>query len=61
MLAIYYYIILIVAHFFAYIINVLEFTSGYHLQIYNIKSGLSSPRCFFYTSDFLPFRFISSL
>ncbi|MEQ3278476.1 hypothetical protein, partial [Bacteroides thetaiotaomicron] len=25
-------------------------TSGFHLQRYNIKSGLSSPRCFFYTS-----------
>ena len=37
--------------FFVYIINVIEFTSGSHLQIYNIKNGLSSPACFFHTSD----------
>ena len=45
-----YYIILIIAHFFVYIINVIEFTSGFHLQRYNIKSGLSTPPCFFHTS-----------
>ena len=36
--------------FFVYIINVIEFASGLHLQRYNIKSGLSSPPCFFHTS-----------
>ena len=38
--------------FFVYIINVIEFSSGFYLQIYNIKSGLSSPPCFFHTSDY---------
>ena len=36
--------------FFIYIINVIEFASGLHLQRYNIKSGLSTPPCFFHTS-----------
>ena len=52
-----YYIILIIAHFFVYIINVIEFTSGFHLQRYNIKSGLSSPPCFFHTSDYKSYGF----
>ncbi|MFR1153536.1 MAG: hypothetical protein ACLSF1_07760 [Bacteroides thetaiotaomicron] len=45
--------------FFVYIINVIEFSSGFYLQIYNIKSGLSSPPCFFRTSDY-PFIQFSS-
>ena len=31
--------------------------SGFHLQRYNIKSGLSSPPCFFHTSDYKSYGF----